>query len=116
MINQQYENKIIVLQKKLEEYAVHDIIEEKKTSLFRSLLRKPKKDEVDVDSLNLFYECILLISGRYSANYYRNTTHTITVEHNVKDVVIGDGIFKAKTKSKIKRAVRKTGKNKIKNS
>jgi len=113
MTNQQYENKIIVLQKKLEEYAVHDIIDEKKTSLFRSLLRKPKKDEVDVDSLNLFYECILLISGRYSANYYRNTTHTITVDHNVKDVVIGDGIFKAKTKSKIQRTVRKTGKNKI---
>jgi len=43
MTNEQYENKIIVLQKKLEEYAVHDIIEDKKASLFRSLLRKPKK-------------------------------------------------------------------------
>ncbi len=110
---EEYENKIIVLQKKLEEYAVHDIIEDKKTNLFRSLLRKPKKDEVDIHSLNLFYECILLISGRYSANYYRNSIHTISVDHNVKDIVIGDGTFKAKTKSKIQKAVRKTGKNKI---
>jgi len=113
MINEQYENKIIVLQKKLEEYAAHDIIEDKKTDLFRSLLRKPKKDEVDIHSLKLFYECILLISCRYTANYYLNSIHTISVDHNVQDIVIGDGTFEVKAKSKIQRAVRKTGKNKI---
>ena len=105
--------KLLFYKKKLEEYAVHDIIEDKKTNLFRSLLRKPKKDEVDLHSLNLFYECIILVTGRYTANYYRNSIHTINVDHNVKEIVIGDGIFKAKTKSKIQNAVSKTGKNKI---
>jgi len=113
VIKEEYENKIIVLKKNLDEKSALQIIDDKKTGIFRSLLRKPKKGDVDVLPLKLLYEAILLVSGKYSANFYRKAIHTIVVDHNIKEVVLGDGIFPVKVKSKFQKTVRKTGKNKV---
>jgi len=109
-----YESKIIVLKKNLSFDLVGQLIEEKKTNEFRSLLRKPKKSEVHVHSLTLFYEAFLIISGKYTADFFRKAVHTINVDYNVKEVVLGDGVFPVKTKSGVWKSLGgKTSKNKI---
>ena len=106
--------KTVVLRKKVDEDEVLEIVENKKTSLFKSLLSRPKKRDVHIHSVKLSYECILMVSGIYAANYFRKATHSISVDSNVSEVVLDGGIFQVRTKSKFKKAiVRKRGKNKV---
>ena len=91
-----------------------NIVEEKKTKPFKSLLSRPKNEDVHVHSLKLYYECILMVSGKYIADYYRKATHSISVDFNVNEIVFGDGIFPVRSKSGIKKAFGgKRGKNKV---
>lgn len=104
----------MVLKKTINEDTVRETIDSKKTNPFKSLLKKPKKEEVHVHSLKLYYECITTISGRYIADYYRKGIHTISVDFNVKEVVLGDYVFTTKARSGFKKALaRKHSKNKI---
>lgn len=105
---------IFVLRKTIDDKEASEIIEEKKTSEFKSFLTKPKKEEVHVDSVELFYEALLTVSGRYVADYYRTATHTISVDSNVQEVTWGGGVFPIKEKSALKKAfVGDRGKNHI---
>jgi len=109
-----YDVKTIVLRKNIDEFEVSDIVEQKKTNPFKSLLSRPKKEDVHVHSMKLYYECILMISGKYVADYYRKATHTISVDSNIHEVVLGDGTFPVRSKSGLeKKFVGKRGKNKI---
>jgi len=104
----------VVLKKVIDEEEASVIIDDKKTSIFKSLLKKPKKEEVHVDSIKLFHECLLLVSGKYIADYFRKEVHTISVDSNVQEITFGGGIFPIKEKSGFKRAfVGNRGKNKI---
>ena len=110
----QYDVKTVVLKKTVEEDAAREMIDSKKAGVFKSLFKRTKRDEVHVHSLNLYYECILTVSGKYVADYYRKATHTISVDYNVREAVFGDGVFPARTRSGIGKAIaRKHGKNKI---
>ena len=109
-----HNQKIIVLRKKIDENEVLEIIDDKKTTLFKSLFLRPKKNDVHIHSVKLYYECILMISGKYMANYFRKATHSISVHSNVSEVILGDGVFPVQTKSNFKKAiVGKRGKNKL---
>ncbi len=106
--------KTIVLRKNIEEKNARDIIEQKKTKPFKSLLLRPKNEDIHVHSLKLNYECILRVSGQYTANYYRKATHTISVDSNVSEIVLDSGVFPVRSKSGLQKAfVGKRGKNKI---
>ncbi len=114
MVNKDYKSQVTVIRKKIDEPKARQIVEEKKTSLFRSLLKKPAKEEVHTHSLNLNYEAVLMISGRYVADFYRKAIHPIKVDHNVTEVVLGEGVFPIRTKSRLKKAFTgKKGKNKV---
>ncbi len=90
------------------------MVEQKKTTPFKSLLSRPKKEDVHFHSLKLYYECMLMVSGKYIADYFRNATHTIFVDSNVHEVVLGDGTFPVRSKSTLEKAfVGKRGKNKV---
>jgi hypothetical protein len=109
-----HDAKTVVLRKILDEEEASKIIEDKKTSIFKSLLKKPKKEDVHVDSIKLFHECLLMVSGKYIADYYRKVVHSISVDSNVQEVTFGGGIFPINKKSGFKRAfVGNRGKNKI---
>lgn len=108
-----FEKKIIVLKKNIEEIEANSIVEEKKTSVLGSALRKPKKDDVHIHSLTLFHEAILMVSGKYAANFFRKSNHEISVDHNVSEVVLGDGVFPIRKKSGFAKALSKKGKNKV---
>lgn len=113
-MSKKFEAKPIVLKKTIEEQDASVIIEDKKTSLFKKLLKKPKREEVHVHSLKLYYECMLMVSGKYVADYYRKATHTISVDSNVKEIVFGDGIFPIRSKSTLQKAFDVTrNKNKV---
>ena len=109
-----YESKIIVLNKKIDDKIVQTMVESKKTSVFKSILKKPKEDEVHIHSIILYYEAILMISGMYKANFFRKAIHPIKVDYNVTEVVLGDGVFPIQTKSGLRKALSsKKGKNKV---
>lgn len=61
-----YETKTIVLRKTIDDESAKEIIDEKKADVFRVLLKKPSKDEVHLHSIKLYYEAILMISGKYT--------------------------------------------------
>ena len=106
--------KTIVLRKKLDETEVLEIIDDKKITLFKSLFSRPKKSDIHIHSVKLYYECILMVSGKYVANYFRKATHSISVHSNVSEVVLGDGVFPVRTKSNFKKTlVGQRGKNKV---
>jgi len=96
MTDVDYKIKTVVLRPLLDSDEVSQIVENKKTSLFRKMLQKPKKSEVHVHSIKLFYEAFLILSGKYTANYYRKNIHTIPVDPTVKEIIIGDEIFPVK--------------------
>jgi len=113
-LTQKHNAKTVVLRKVIDEEEASKIVEDKKTSVFKSLLKKPKKEQVHVDSIKLFHECLLMVSGRYVADYFRKEVHTISVDSNVQEVTFGGGTFPIKEKSGFKRAfVGNRGKNKI---
>ena len=114
ILTQKPDSKTVVLRKVIDDKEASAIIEDKKTSIFKSLLKKPKKEDVHVDSIKLFYECLLMISGKYVADYYRKVVHTVSVDSNVKEIVFGGGTFSIRSKSGFKKAfVGNRGKNKI---
>ena len=48
------------------------------------------------------------------ADYYRKAAQTISVNYNIRDVVLGGGLFPIRSKSRFTKALsRKHGKNKI---
>ena len=49
-----------------------------------------------VHSIKLSYEAFLILSGKYTADYFRKVIHTISVEPSVKEVSLGDTIFPIK--------------------
>ena len=103
-----------MLRKNIDETEAMEIVEQKKTSPFKSILTRPKKEEVHVHSLKLYYECILMVSGKYIADFFRKATHSISVDSNVNEVVLGDGTFPVRSKSTLEKAfVGKRGKNKV---
>ena len=114
LVKTTHDVKMVVLRKNIDEDDAMDIIDQKKTTPFKSLLSRPKKEEIHVHSLKLYYECILIVSGKYIADYFRKATHSISVDSNVSEISLGDGIFPVRSKSGIQKAfVGKRGKNKI---
>jgi len=109
-----YDVKTIVLRKNIENANAMEIVEQKKTKPFTSLLSRTKKEDIHVHSLKLYYECILMVSGKYVADFFRKATHAISVDSNVHEVILGDGIFPVRSKSGLEKAFAgKRGKNKI---
>jgi len=109
-----YDVKTLVLKKNLEENDAMYMVDQKKTKPFKSLLSRAKKEDVQVQSLKLNYECILMISGKYIADYFKKATHSISVNSNIREIILGGRVFPIRSKSKLQKAfVGKRGKNKI---
>lgn len=114
MVKSPRDVKTVVLRKNIDETGAMDLVDQKKTGPFKSLLSRPKKEDIHVHSLKLYYECILMVSGKYVADYFRKANHSISVDSNVHEISLGDGLFPIRSKSGITKAfVGKHGKNKI---
>ena len=93
MASSKYKIRTVVLRPILDYSEAEQIVENRKTSLFRSMLQKPKKTEVHVHSIKLSYEAFLILSGKYNADFYRKTVHSISVDPDVREIIIGDDVF-----------------------
>jgi len=91
-----YTVKTVVLRPTLDLSDAEQIVENRKTSSFRSMLQKPNKTNVHVHSLKLSYEAFLILSGKYNADFYRKVIHTINVKPNVKEIIVGGYTFPIK--------------------
>ena len=96
MTHDEYKIKTVVLRPSIDFDETREIVENKKTSHFRTMLQKHKKADVHVHSIKLSYEAFLILSGKYNADYFRKVIHTINVEPVVKEVILGDTIFPIK--------------------
>jgi len=75
------------------------MVDEKKRNAFKSIIGKPKKEDIHVHSIKLLYEAFVIVSGKYEADFYKKATHAINVKSNVREIVIGDVILSKKKKS-----------------
>ena len=54
---------------------------------------KPKSDEIQFISSELYYEPYLVINGKYFIDYYRKCTYSIKIDEEVKEVVLFEKTF-----------------------
>jgi hypothetical protein len=101
--------RVIVLKPQVSKDEVEEIVEKKKNSLFGTVFTRPKQEEINVNSIELFYEPCWIVGGEYKGDYYRKNVYEVKTEPIVKEVKIGDGVFPVEKKSsgwaKIKRGV-----------
>lgn len=91
--------KIVVLRPKVSEDEVIEFANKKKTSLYGTVFSRPKSEEVEVSSIDLFYEPYWMISGNYSGDYFRKNAYEVETDSNVTEVIIGKGTFPVKSES-----------------
>ena len=108
-----HSTKIFALKPKLSHDEAEKIVDSKKINAFKFLLQKPSKNDVNVNSLELYYEAFLLLSGRYTADFIRKANHTISVDNNVREVIIDQNTYPVSRKSSVLHKLEPTRKNKV---
>ncbi len=83
----------VVLKTKMMPQDIMEVLNTKKTSLFGSALRRPKSDEITVESPQLFLEQVIYVSGNYDADFNRDVSYTVKVDADVREVTIGNKRF-----------------------
>ena len=106
--------KVISLKPHIDYDAAEEMVESRKVKLFQTLLHKPKKSEIHLHSLTLHFEAILLLSGKYSVDFIRDASHTLSVDKNVQEVIINDEVFPVKKKKGVLSKLEPSFKNKVK--
>ena len=104
----------ITMKPQIDSDIAEDMVDNRKVKLFQTLLKKPKKSEIHLHSLKLFYEACLLLSGKYSADFIRDTKHTIHVDKNVRELIIDDKVYPISQKKSMLSKLEPSRKNKIK--
>ena len=104
----------ITLKPQIDSDVAEDMVDNRKVKLFQTLLKKPKKSEIHLHSLKLFYEACLLLSGKYTADFIRDASHTIHVDKNVRELIIDDKVYPVSQKKSVLSKLEPIRKNKIK--
>jgi hypothetical protein len=77
--------------------AVRNAIEKDKTRFFTKLgFLKPKHEEIECESVLLFYEPFLIAKTNYFLDYYENKTYRTKVGDNAAEVVVFGQTLKPK--------------------
>ncbi len=113
LVNHNYNTTVFVLKSKLSHDEAEEMIENKKINSFKFLLQKPKKSDVRIISFKLYYEAFLLLSGKYTADFIRKANHTISVDNNVREVIIDQNTYPVSRKSSVLHKLEPTRKNKV---
>jgi hypothetical protein len=93
--------KTIVYKKIVDPSIIKLIGEQEKLNLFTKIgLIKPKKEEIQFIALKTFYEPFFIVKGRYYIDYYRRKKYHLTIEDDVKELLVFENVLKS-TDSKI---------------
>lgn len=85
----------IVYETRIEQNVIETIGEKLKAQLFtRFGFMKPKPDEIQLVSIDKYYEPYIMISGRYVIDYYRKCAYTVNVDNKVQEVIISNQKYK----------------------
>ena len=106
-------SKIIVLKPSLDYDEIVDMVESRKVKIFQTLLQKPKRSDIHIHSTKLFFEAFLLLSGKYTADFIREVDHTITVDKNVKELIIDGQTYPILQKKGVLSKLGPSRKNKV---
>jgi hypothetical protein len=81
------ERKIIVYKSRIDIKAVRATAEKMKTHLFRKFVfLKPQSEEVQVVSINKYFEPYVVVDGEYSIDYSKNWVHNIQVDETMQEL------------------------------
>ncbi len=89
------ERELIVHQTGFDTMAAKNIVEKDKTKFFAKLgFFKPRSEDIECDSVQLFYEPFIVAKANYFIDYYRNKTYTIKIRDDVSEVIAFEKTFK----------------------
>jgi hypothetical protein len=89
------ERNTIVYETRIEPSVIERIGENVKAQLFaRFGFIKPKPEEIQLVSIDKYYEPYIMVSGRYFIDYYRKCTYTVKVSNSVQEIIIGNQKYK----------------------
>ena len=81
--------KTIVYETLVDPTVIRVASEKLKQQLFtRFGLLKPKAEEIQFVSIDKYYEPYIVISGKYSVDYYRKCVYTVNVDEGVLEVIL----------------------------
>jgi hypothetical protein len=83
------ERNTIIYQTRIEPNVIETISEKIKTQLFTKFaFIKPKPEDIQLVSIDKYYEPYIMISGRYFIDYYRKCTYTIKIDNKVQEIIL----------------------------
>jgi hypothetical protein len=85
------ERNTIVYETRTEPNVIKTIGENIKTQLFtRFGFIKSKPEDIQLVSIDKYYEPYITVSGRYFIDYYRKCTYTVEVDNRVQEVILAN--------------------------
>jgi len=83
------ERKLIVHKIAIDLETANNVVEKGKTGFFAKLgFLKPKHEEIECESILLFYEPFIIAKANYLLDYYQKKTYTIKVGDEVSEVIV----------------------------
>jgi hypothetical protein len=85
----------VVYETRIEPTVIQSIGEKIKAQLFtRFGFMKPSPEEIQLVSIDKYYEPYMRVSGRYAIDYYRKSVYTVGVDNKVDEVVLSNQKYK----------------------
>jgi hypothetical protein len=89
------ERKTIVYETRIDPTVIKVTAEKHKTQLFaRFGFMKPRPEEIRLVSINKHYEPYMILSGKYTIDYYRKCGYTVKVDKKVLEIILLNHKFK----------------------
>lgn len=89
--------KLVVHEIAMDLESTKNIVEKDKTRFFAKLgFLKPKREEIECESVLLFYEPFVVAKANYFLDYYKKKTYTIRVGDEVSEVIMFDQTLEPK--------------------
>jgi hypothetical protein len=80
------ERKVIVYKSRIDQKQVRMITEKMKTKLFRKLFMKPKPEEVQIISIDRYFEQYVVVDGEYCIEYSKKWGQNIQVPETMQEL------------------------------
>jgi hypothetical protein len=89
-----------------------NVVEKDKTRFFAKLgVLKPKREEIECESVLLFYEPFVVAKAKYFLDYYKKTTYKVRLGDEVNEVIVFGQTLKPKVvKERVKGILKRTHK------
>lgn len=89
------ERELIVHKINFDNMAAKNIVEKDKTKFFAKLgFFKPRHEDIECDSVQLFYEPFVVAKANYFLDYYRKKTYSVKILEDVHEVIAFGQTFK----------------------